>query len=294
MQPNLDSDGRMEGAGRMTATNRALPSFRKPPLTEVALAIQWEPLPNIGVHHLGLLWQQFRDRFPTVQHQGELSPMMERAGTSGAMNEPQIQFARAPVPRLWFLDTNERELLQIQRDRFARNWRKIQTGDVYPRYENHIRPSFESDFNTVVQFFRDQRLGELAPNQCEVVYVNHIEPAAPWSTHAELGQIFSSGIALPALSCGAKPEQGQFELVYSLSNEDDEFAGRLRVSCTPGTRQADGAPIYQVRLAARGWPIGPDIAGALKFLDFGREKIVRTFAEITSTEMHKVWEREDG
>jgi len=277
----------------MTATERALPSFRKPPLTEVALSVQWEPLPNFGVQHFGLLWEHFRDRFPNVQHHGELAPMMERKGAPSPANEPQIQFGRAPMPRLWFVDANNRELLQIQKDRFARNWRKVQAPDAYPHYEDYIRPAFASDFHLVSKFLEEQGVGELIPNQCEIVYVNQIESGIAWREHSELGSLFAGGLAVPELSCGVDAEQGNFDLTYSMTNSENAFVGRLRISCSPAIRQADGVPGYQLRLAARGWPLSQDMHGALAFLDLGREKIVRAFTELTSPAMHRIWERED-
>jgi len=42
----------------------------------------------------------------------------------------------------------------------------------------------------------------------------------------------------------------------------------------------------------RGRPLGEGVEGILKFMDFGREKIVRAFSDITTEKMHVLWGRE--
>jgi hypothetical protein len=51
--------------------------------------------------------------------------------------------------------------------------------------------------------------------------------------------------------------------------------------------------MYVMNLTARGRPDEESIEGALRFLDIGREWIVRGFAAVTTPEMHAIWRRRD-
>jgi hypothetical protein len=63
------------------------------------------------------------------------------------------------------------------------------------------------------------------------------------------------------------------------------------VSLDPVFHIKDGTPRLRLSLTARGRPQQEGTAGVLQFLDLGREYVVRTFAAITTSEMHEVWRR---
>ncbi len=238
-----------------------LPQFERPPLIEVALSAQFEPLESLSVPQLGLLWQRFRGRFPQVEHRPPLVAVIERTGTRAASAPPPVEFVSAPpVPRLWFLDESRGELLQVQQDRFVRNWRKRGESDRYPRYEEHVRPRFAEDLATFVDFITENGLGTFAPNQCEVTYVNHIVAG-------------TEALAL---------EDERFALRYVLRDDSGDFLGRLHVAVEPAFRQQDDRPMLLATLTARGRPLGAGLEGVLGFLDLGRASIVRTFAALTT------------
>src|SRR5712692_5340767 len=82
-----------------------LPTFDAPPVAEVALSVQFEPLGSLRSVQLGLLWERFRDGYPRVEEHAPLEPVKEEFG---ARVPPQIgvkieTFDSPPVPRLWFL-----------------------------------------------------------------------------------------------------------------------------------------------------------------------------------------------
>ena len=55
----------------------ALPSFRRPPVIEAALSVQYQPLVDLRTPHFGLFWEAVREKFPTVQEQPPLAPIIE-------------------------------------------------------------------------------------------------------------------------------------------------------------------------------------------------------------------------
>ena len=79
-----------------------------------------------------------------------------------------------PLPRLWLLNGSGSEMMQIQNDRFIKNWSKGSANAKYPHYTPVIKPAFERDFNRFKTFVADEKLGAIKVNQCEVTYISHI------------------------------------------------------------------------------------------------------------------------
>ena len=80
--------------------------------------------------------------------------------------------------RLWFLNDDQTELLQLQNDRFGRNWRKMPPVDKpYPRFETMIA-QFERELHMLSAFCVSNRIGKVVPTQCELSYVNFRRPRA--------------------------------------------------------------------------------------------------------------------
>jgi hypothetical protein len=111
--------------------------------------------------------------------------------------------------------------------------------------------------------------------------------------HADPSNYFS--FLAPAL---CRHGQSEFEAVtFSTSGvarvatSRGPLVGRLFVELTSGLNMSTRKPTYRFALTVRGAPLGRDLEGVLEFFDFARERIVRGFAELTTAEMHKLWER---
>src|SRR5258708_2628822 len=151
-----------------------LPDFERPPVTEVALSIQFARLPKVTNIHGGLLWSEFRADYPNYEEHPPLAPAFEIFGPNPVAGHQLEFFAGAPLIRYWFIRPDGSSLLQFQPDRLVHNWRKQDPGDEYPRYEK-IRAEFVKEVRTFERFLKAGDLGEVKPNQCEVIYINHIE-----------------------------------------------------------------------------------------------------------------------
>lgn len=275
------------------SAQKILPSFKAPPVSEVVLSVQFDELTELKTPQIGLLWQKFQNKFPVTQDQPLLEPVIERLDPGG---EPQQEIhielvRRARPPRVWFLNREGTELLQIQQDRFIRNWRKTSEDNEYPRYEKHLRPSFIADYRSFEAFLDRERIGRISPNQCEVTYVNEIESGGGWNTHSELGKIITVFRSQFSDSFLSAPEDAAVHLRFLIRRGDEPPRGRLHVSIKPAYRNRDGKELYVMTLTARGKPFGDDLEGVMKFFDLGREWVVRGFAAITTNEMHDVWGR---
>jgi uncharacterized protein (TIGR04255 family) len=278
----------------MIPNNSPLPSFDDPPVVEVALSVQFEAVESLRTAHLGLFWAGVRSEFPVTEEHWPLEDAVERF--EGAARQ-RIKFeirtpGKPPVPRLWLLNQDGTELIQLQSTRFSRNWRKVGDSERYPRYENQIRPKFLSGFEAFSEFVREQRLGPLKVNQCEVTYVNHIESGKGWSAFSEMGKVFPGLAMRYSDDTMGVPEQLSASWQYVITGPDGTGVGRLHASVEPAVSTESKRDLLRATLTARAAPFDPE--QPLKTLDLCREWIVRGFASITSSEMHKIWRRTDG
>jgi uncharacterized protein (TIGR04255 family) len=274
---------------------RNLPDFENPPLSEVALSVQFEPLEQLRTPQIGLLWSEFRGAFPLTEEHPPLDSVIETFGVART-SQPEMHlrmFQTPPVGRVWFLNQRGSELIQVQQDRFIHNWRKAGEGDAYPRYEP-IRDTFRSELARFQAFLNRENLGQIVPNQCEVSYVNHIMAGNGWDTHGQLGNVltvFRTAYSDDKLS---EPEDVRLALRYVIRNDSGEPVGRLNISALPVFRRNDNQPMLELTLTARAKPLGEGIDDITRCLDVGRATIVRAFASVTTPAMHQIWERKDG
>jgi uncharacterized protein (TIGR04255 family) len=265
-----------------------LPDFDAPPLTEVALSLQFQPIARLGFVDLGPLSDQFRPYFERVEYHPPLAPVFETFGLrQGIAQALQINFGVGglTLPRLWLLDKAGNEVLQFQNDRLVHNWRKIEVGNIYPRYEQ-IRERFESEVQTLSSFLSQRELGALVPTQCEVTYVNTIGVVGAGDpTH----KVFKAWTVISDAHLG-EPEDVAITARFVISNSAKEPIGRIIAQSSPGLNAA-GQPVVQLTIIGRGPPAQPTLEAAFQFMDIARERVVCAFAELTTEEMHKLWKR---
>jgi len=260
-----------------------LPKFENPPVVEVALSVQFDRL-EASTTQFGLAWQRFRDRFGTVEEKPELEPSFERFDPpKKAVPGVSFKFNAFSVPRLWFLNDSGNELLQLQRDRFVRNWRKTEGQPDYPQYDN-LRGAFLADWTQFVSFVSEELRTQPVPNQVEVTYVNIIESIGGNSILTCLSETYSDDYLTAA-------EASEIQLRYVLSDDENRPWGRLHIASAPVVRTVDDEPVVRLSLTARGAPGEKNTDGAMQALDACHVAVVRGFASVTSTQMHSTWGR---
>jgi len=268
-----------------------LPDYKKPPVVEVALAVQFERLSALRTQHIGLLWSEYRDRYPLVEEQPLIEPVYETFNKdSEGQKRLSVRITETPVfPRCWFLNTERTRLIQVQNDRFIFNWRKIEGDEEYPRYKN-IRSSFVKELEIFSEFIKQENLGKIVPDQCDVTYVNAIPTDEDIENHSEISDVirtFKLDYKEDADLFQLSHEDTRIHSRFIMPNESGEPVGRLHISIEPRYRTKDGLPIFLFKLTARGTPQPKDIEGILKFLDRGNVYIVTGFTAWTEKFMHK-------
>lgn len=271
----------------MTATK--LPEFDAPPLVEVALSVQFNQIPSFQCTHVGLLWKDCFGDFPNTRQLPAIEPVYEKLGVRQVSASPKIELISSEQSsRIWILNEQGDELIQVQQDRFIRNWRKVTKDGVYPRYENHIKPSFLKDYSKFTTYLQEKGLGEVVPNQCEVTYINHL--TYDGYNHSKLGDMIS--IINPSYAHVGNIEFEDTRLHFRniLLDDNNQFQGRLHINIEPAYRAEDDMPIAVLSLTARGKPLTEDMKGIEAFFDIGRSHIVNNFKSITTEKMHSFME----
>jgi uncharacterized protein (TIGR04255 family) len=270
-----------------------LPSFRNPPLEEVALAVQFQP-GAIDYLHVARLAESLRERFPRREEQPGRPPMREDFEPPVLRPPFEIEVIQgAPTPRFWLLSEEGSRLLQLQADLIAYNWRRAPEGvpveESYPRYST-LRREFEEHF-AQLQAITAEDNRTLSANWCEVTYINHIGPAKRGGPRLQLSELLrgvktpSQGRFLPAA------EDGQFNIRFIIPGEDTP-RGRLTVATGTAVRRIDFQELWVMTLTARVKARDETPDGAMEALDLGHEWVVRAFYELTSDRMHKHWQEE--
>ena len=191
------------------------------------------------------------------------------------------------------MNASKTELIQVQSNRFIHNWRKGEGVEPYPHYEP-IREKFRGEVAVLERFLKDEELGALALNQCEVTYINHIEPSEVWHYHGELEKVFAMWSGLKNAAFLPNPEDAGLQVRFPITNDTGKLVGRLNVIIQPAWKKTDNSPILAMNLTARGTPLADNVDGAFAFLDLGREWIVKAFADLTTAGMQRAWERING
>ncbi|MDL1974813.1 MAG: TIGR04255 family protein [Deltaproteobacteria bacterium] len=87
-----------------------LPSYKNPPVNEVVCGLRFDTPDKLRIPHIGFLWDKFRADYPIIQHAPPIA---------SAKGEILVDQATGmPLPRVWFINRSDDQLIQFQCDRF--------------------------------------------------------------------------------------------------------------------------------------------------------------------------------
>jgi uncharacterized protein (TIGR04255 family) len=253
------------------------PSYGKAPLDEVVCGVRFQTPDRLRLPHTGLLWEKFRSSYPKIEHAPPIAAAKGEISTDGATG--------LPLPRVWFINESEDQLVQFQFDRFYFNWRRRQA--EYPRYSHVIR-NFESVYDAVVALFHESQLGELKPLDCELSYINHVVQGRDWNTIDDLEGIFSDLVWHKRTRFLPTPDNLSWLAEFPL-----EEMGTVRISLKHATRIPENVRLFVLELTARG--IGPSTSKAdiRKWFDVAHQWLLKGFTDLITPEIQRQWERRD-
>lgn len=266
----------------------SLPSFRRPPVVETALSVQFQILERFGNAHLGLFWQLVREDFPERHDADPIEPQLERFGDARELSRlPQLRLVTSHQgARLRMSSADGHEMLQLQNGRLVYNWRRLENGE-YPRWRN-VKPVFLSALGKFQSFLESESIDELRPQQWEVTYVNYFERGREWESPCDWPALLPS-----LLGHADRVSVASFEsLGYRSSFVIPEQAGRLHVELNHGLSgpETDSKELLIMKLTARGEIT--EIEQMESRLSLGRNTIVGAFGEMTGDCAQQLWERE--
>lgn len=258
---------------------KTLPTFDRPPVVEVVLGFEFQPVADFGAVRLAQVATLWQDRYPIVQEQQPL-PMSPPIGVPGQFPTMFVNVG-APAIRLWLLGEDGSHLLQVQRDRLILNWRHA-SSDPYPHYDT-LRPQFVQALRELTAFVREHGLGSIVASAVEVSYVNEVVTAN--------GLPSLSGI-LTAVSDHAHhlgwPVASRIIQAY---NGRSTGSGPAVLTLTADT-QGRGPNSTLITLTYRAAvPVDATEADVMSTMDLGHREVVIGFAESTTNAMHEVWGR---
>ena len=257
----------------------SLPEYENPPVVEVALAIEFAPLPGWDPIRYGSLWERFRKHYPITEVQPSAAQVPFVPG------KQLIAFATEPPLRYLFKNELSSEFVQLRSGAFIKNWR-AETGGIYPRYKN-IRPAFERDWHIFIAYLDENTFKRPEVWKWEVTYVNHLYKGKDWISWSDVSSLVPGLVPDAKSSILGTLTQAQVACSFDLPSCD----GRMDVQLTPAL-SPDGREVLQFSLTASGDPKGNSVEVLTSCLDRGRHAIVTGFSEFTSVEaQNALWRR---
>lgn len=259
-----------------------LPEFDKPPVIETVLGVQFERIPLTNAL-AGWYWKsQLGDQWSTVNEVQRIEDVFERFGKDREWQTPQLRLSQQPMPaRLQMVREDNERMIQVQDSRFIYNWRKSE-GSAYPTYKT-LLPEFREYLDQFCKFVSEQKLGDIAFNQWEVIYVNHIPKDELWGTVSDWPKVFPS---LGSIIHNQKVDGFAAVLQEEIGNQQ----GRLHTDIKYGKIKSEGHDeVISLQFTARG-PINEKF-DLFDGCDLAHSSIVNAFANITSEAAHKHWKR---
>jgi len=204
--------------------------------------------------------------------------------TASIQGPPRLQvLAAQPLPRYWLISADDQELVQVQPDYLALNWRERIDASGYPGYAV-MRARF-LDLLETVESGLSRHHGVLKPTRAELTYINTIRPSSLWSTHGDTHKLIN--VTLPA---GATYEQLSFSYSQPLIGAEGEFAGRLHVILNPTVDWVKQEPQLTLTLTARSADLSQQSIGRVPtFMDQAHLAIERSFLNLISKEARSAW-----
>lgn len=259
--------------------------WKRPPVIEVVLGIQFDTLPALTNGHLGWFWGDMHNEFPNSDDVPPIPPVFEPFGDEVPFGFPALGIRHATGDsRLRMTSDDGTKMVQVQNGWLVVNWTK--KGDTgYPGFSG-VKTLFDQALSRFASFLNERKLGVIKPNLWEVTYIDHIPAGTVWNTLTDLPKVF------PGLFGDGQCVNGALETIdatwaWKLSPQ----LGRLRVSVQSArTRSEPERDVLLVRSMARG-PLSANNAGSLDdALNFGRSSVVDTFTGLVSEDAKQYWQ----
>ena len=258
-----------------------LPKYVAPPVTEIAIGLEFVPVPQLDVVRMVRLHSSWSDDYPTVVQQPPMPPSPPIRGSLIA--GVNLTFGGFMPVRLWMMSQDGHRLIQLQHDRLILNWRKLGVEEQhYPSYAV-LRAEFVKRWQLLGKELASTG-APLQPITAEVTFVNEIPWDRPANAISELVK------ALRPLDTGEHVEVARTMVEWqSEVNVPDTGPGVTTTSLVPN----DANDRVSLTLVTRiGFNAGaPTEEQILASLDAAHAVGVHGFTDVTTEKMHETWGR---
>jgi uncharacterized protein (TIGR04255 family) len=268
----------------------SLPNYDRPPVVEMVLGVQFNPLDLLTSAHLGAYWKALGSDWSNTSDATPIESQIELFSETGTWRQVGMQLRlKQPGIRLRIKNRAGDRMLQLQNGRMHFNWLG-ESGKLYPHFDT-VFAEFWNQYDRFRCFLAGESLGEFSPNQWEITYVNHIPRGTVWNTPADWS-FFQLLNNTPDVSSMVRFESFAGEWHFEIP----ERRGRIHIKWTHGSKDKTGSQeLIALALTSRGPVAGPDEAEALKVgLHLGRATIVKTFRDLMSEDANTYWGLHDG
>lgn len=269
-----------------TSTRPAdLPDYERPPIDEVAIGVQFPAIDGFNDLHVGLFYARVREDYPRAESRPRVDSPIETFTGETPLPAFTFQFQmERPKGRAWLISADDQYLIQVQDTQFLCNWRRRE-GD-YPHFDALLE-RFWKAYKEFEAHLSHEGLSVLSVQQIEVTYINWI-PDLPASAFLRPGS--ASSISIP----GVGPEaESQDWIARYLVNDESKPIARLYAQCQSVVRAVPiPSPGIQFSLVFRAPLLEAATNDRLSSLmELGRNTIVRTFTDLTTSQSHTHWGR---
>ena len=262
--------------------------FEHPPISEIALSVHFEQLNGLLSPHLGVIWEEFKnDQFMQIIEQPPVQPIIEKFPNLPG-GEARLNVSNIPVlPRIWFIENSNNRILQVQRDRFTFNWRKIDSEQQYPGFSS-IFEEFEGFYNRFCHTLTSLGVGSVKPLQYELTYIDQLIEGVGWHTLDDLEQIYN-------IFLGSQ-ESSSFWSGVEFMNLRTSFPvqdlhGRLHFGIISGMNHPEQKRMLQTDFIARGFPENAEYPMGAWF-NLAHDQILDKFFSVFTEDIQtRIWGR---
>ena len=262
--------------------------FARPPVDEVVLSVLFKSLDKLLAPHLGTIWQEFKkEGFLEVVEQPPVMPTIENLSPSD--QEPELQLSNVPsFSRIWFIHEQQYHIIQVQRDRFTFNWRKLEPDQRYPGFSS-IFEKFTKFYCLFGRIIESLNIGKLGTLQYELTYIDHLMHGAGWDTLIDVGKIYNPfSVSQSSNSFWTNAESVFLRTSFPVEN----LNGRLHVAISHRLRLSDKKQTLQTDFTMRGFPHNSEFDEMTKWFRSSHSTIRDKFKCMFTEEIQTtIWER---
>jgi uncharacterized protein (TIGR04255 family) len=249
-------------------------TYRKPPVVETSLGVEFGSITGWNTHVFGLLLARLGDRFPKFETAPPIMASSAGLGFSVSMG------AVAPRIRAFYSNPERNRLLQVQDDLFFLNWRKT-PNQQYPRYQE-LLAEYLFEWAGYQQFLVETNLILGPISRYQITYINVIDR----DDKAILGlsDIFVGWRTIPG-RVGSAIQSASISLESRIGDVD------LTYVVQPAIQTVESKRVYQFVLTCSTRRVDSKGVNLEREMNHLHGALIESFEEVSSLRAKALWER---